>query len=391
MRIGMVLSRVDLNDGVASHLDTLVTELDRAGHDVVLMSGPVSYPVPNSPVWEQREASLRKATRAWERGSFSSTRACAKWLRGAIARNPVDVLHLHGMRLVPAVRLAAGWSLPMAAMAHPSRTSTPDPSSAKQRLLRLATPIYRKILPERALAGSTEIAEWYANVMQFPADRIRMVYYGCDTHQFTVPSPDDRAAARASLGLLPSTLVCVMVGRFDPGKRHETAVKALARLASEGRDVALVIAGSGDCEGHVASLRRAADPEAKLQLRCLNNVDNVRAVYAAGDAIVHPSEREAFALVVAEAMLCGLVPLRTSTGGARDQIHEGVTGFVFDVGDDVRLADRLRWLLDHPAERGAMGRAAATHAAGRFAADAMVRNATQAYRELIGATPLGEQ
>ena len=391
MRIGMVLSRVDLNDGVASHLDTLVTELDRAGHDVVLMSGPVSYPVPNSPVWEQREASLRKATRAWERGSFASVRGCAQWLRGAIARNPVDVLHLHGMRLVPAVRLAAGWRLPMAAMAHPSRTSTPDPSPAKRRLLQLATPIYRKLLPERALAGSTEIAEWYANVMRFPAERIRMVYYGCDTRQFTVPSPQDRAAARASLGLLPSTFACVMVGRFDPGKRHDTAVRALARLAREGRDVALVIAGTGDCEDHVASLRRAADPEATLQLRCVNNVDDVRSIYAAGDAIVHPSEREAFALVVAEAMLCGMVPLRTSTGGARDQIQEGVTGFVFDVGDDVRLADRLRWLLDHPAERAAMGRAAATHAAGRFAAGAMARNAMQVYRELIGGGPLRDQ
>ena len=376
----MVLGRVDLLDGVASHLETLVVQLHRAGHDVKLFTGPVSF----SQGWAQREDSIRRHTAVWERGSFASGSEYRQWLRGVLARHPVDVLHLHGLRLVPSTKIAVRWRVPVVATAHPSRTSTPDPSLARRRLLRAGRFAYRALLPDRAIAVSTEMGEWFNRVMQVPQDRIRVICHGCDSDYYTRPSSRARAEARRAVGLPDDAAVAVLVGRLDAGKRHETAVRALARLAGEGRNVALLIAGPGDVQAHVDALQRSEDPDRRLLVRWVANAEDIRPVYAAGNFILHPSEREAFALVVAEAMLCGLIPLRTPTGGARDQIQNGVTGFTFATGDDASLSDHLRWLLDHPTEMATIGMTARRVAVERFGAAAMAERTGAVYRELAG-------
>jgi glycosyltransferase involved in cell wall biosynthesis len=385
MKIGMVLRRLDLNDGVASHLDTLCRELNRLGHQVVLLTGPVSQ----SGDWRFREDSLMENTIAWERTPELSFRTTpANWLGTMARRHGVTLLHIHGLRLLPSVRRALEWRLPIVATAHPSRTSTPDPGPAKLQALRLMRPLFRLFLPERVIAVSTEMANWFRRVAQVHPGQIRLVYHGCDRSVFFPPQLQERAQARAALGIADETFACVIVGRFDPGKRHETAVRALSQLADEGRNVSLLLVGSGDPVTHVRHLQEVADPQKRLDIRCKTNVTQLRSIYIACDALLLPSEREAFGLVVAEAMLCGLVPLRTPTGGARDQIRDGETGFLFEIGDDAKLADRLRWLLDHPAQRVFMGQAARSRALERFCSDVMAEKTVSVYQELIeGAEP----
>ena len=41
--VGFMLGRVDCNDGVASHCETLIGELKKIGWKVVLITGPVTY------------------------------------------------------------------------------------------------------------------------------------------------------------------------------------------------------------------------------------------------------------------------------------------------------------------------------------------------------------
>jgi glycosyltransferase involved in cell wall biosynthesis len=377
----MVLSRVDLNDGVASHVDTLTANLAAAGHEVVMFTGPVSGPES----WRHRERAILGHTVAWERTDrFGPMRETAAWLRDAVRRQPVDLLHVHGLRPIPIVRWAFRWHLPVVATAHPSRTSTPDPKPLRAAVLRLARPLYRPFLPDRVIGVSSEMGRWFVNVMGVAPSRVRVVLHGCDTSAFSPINPAERAEARRDLNIPDEALACAIVGRFDDGKRHETAVAAFAKLKAEGRDAVLILAGSGNPESHVARLRRLADPAGTVDVRCLIDLASVRAVYAACDVILLPSEREAFALVVAEGMLCGLVPVRTPTGGAADQIEPGVTGLIFPIGDAAALADHLRWLIDHPDARAAMGRAAARRAADRFGAGAMAERTAAVYRELTG-------
>lgn len=75
------------------------------------------------------------------------------------------------------------------------------------------------------------------------------------------------------------------------------------------------------------------------------------------------SKYEGFALMILEAMAAGLpVVSYDCPCSPRDIISEGNDGFLVGAGDEIALADRLNWLIEHPAERKAMGANAAVKA-----------------------------
>jgi len=86
------------------------------------------------------------------------------------------------------------------------------------------------------------------------------------------------------------------------------------------------------------------------------------AEYAEADVFVLPSVEEGFGLVVLEAMRAGLPVIITSAVGAKDFVTNGVEGWVVPPADPEALRTRIEWMRTHPAERQAMGRAAARRA-----------------------------
>ncbi len=104
--------------------------------------------------------------------------------------------------------------------------------------------------------------------------------------------------------------------------------------------------------------------------------------YASADMFVFPSSMETFGLVVVEAMAAGLPVVSSRVGGVRDVVHEGVTGYTFDVGDVPALIDGVRQIAVSRERITSMGIAAR-----RFAEtqswDAMMDEVVDLYRDLI--------
>ena len=64
-------------------------------------------------------------------------------------------------------------------------------------------------------------------------------------------------------------------------------------------------------------------------------------------------------LVLVEAMAAGVPCVSSVDAGATcDLIEDGVTGVAVDFGDMEGAAEKLRWLLDHPADCERMGQLA---------------------------------
>jgi len=80
---------------------------------------------------------------------------------------------------------------------------------------------------------------------------------------------------------------------------------------------------------------------------------------------------EPFGNVVHEAMSCGKAVIGTMPGGHEDMIDSGRTGLLVPAGDEAALAEAMRWLLEHPAERERIGRAAREESS-RFSEDHVV-------------------
>ena len=80
--------------------------------------------------------------------------------------------------------------------------------------------------------------------------------------------------------------------------------------------------------------------------------------YANADVFCLLSLEEGLALVVAQAMACGLPVIVTPNTGGEELVTDGVEGFIVPIRSPEIVAERLRWLRDNPDQRIAMGRRA---------------------------------
>src|SRR5206468_10833037 len=129
-------------------------------------------------------------------------------------------------------------------------------------------------------------------------------------------------------------------------------IRALSRLDS-GR---LVLVSPSDATPY----RLIAD-----QSRCLERVifmgrtDHVEQIYAAADAFLLPTHYDSFALVVTEAMACGLPVVVSREAGASELIQHGENGLLLgDVTNVEELAGHMRSLLENRYSAANLGAAA---------------------------------
>jgi glycosyltransferase involved in cell wall biosynthesis len=76
---------------------------------------------------------------------------------------------------------------------------------------------------------------------------------------------------------------------------------------------------------------------------------DVPALVRASIATVLPSEREGLPRSVMESMCLGVPVIGTRIRGLGDLLSDGC-GVLYEVGDVEQLAERLQWVIDHPAE-----------------------------------------
>ena len=80
-----------------------------------------------------------------------------------------------------------------------------------------------------------------------------------------------------------------------------------------------------------------------------------------------------------EAMATGTPAIGSHVGGIPEMVHDGATGFLVPPGNETALAQRIRWVLEHPEETRQMGRRARRFAEQFFS----TRSYVAGYREIF--------
>ena len=143
-----------------------------------------------------------------------------------------------------------------------------------------------------------EILESYPD---YPADHIAVVYNGLPTGAFHAAGPEERAAARATLGLSPDEFVILFAGTGWERKGLPHALAAVARLPESIRP-RLVVAGRGKS----ASFLRRAPREAAARVSFLGPRKDIATCYAAADVFILPTLYDPFSNACLEALASGL-------------------------------------------------------------------------------------
>ena len=141
--------------------------------------------------------------------------------------------------------------------------------------------------------------------------------------------------ARAQLGINQEAWVIGSVARLHPNKDHATTIKAFHKaLDNLSNNALLVIVGKGEEEQRLKKLVHALGITDKVKFT--GNVNNASYYFKAFDLFVLASWREAFGMVLIEA-LCADIPVISSKNGGGSEVINGA-GSVFTVGDVDNLA-----------------------------------------------------
>ena len=149
----------------------------------------------------------------------------------------------------------------------------------------------------------------------------------------------------------------VFVGRLAAEKRPEVVVRAFALVADRHPDTAVHVLGDGPRRDLVTDLARRLGLASRVVLHGMVDPPRVQEHIEAARAVVVPSTREAYPLVVVEAMVAGRPVIVSDIPAFREQVTDGVDGWVADELESFAAAiDEA--LLDAE-EAGRRGRAAA--------------------------------
>jgi len=202
-----------------------------------------------------------------------------------------------------------------------------------------------------------------------------VVFNGIDITVFK-PQPRDEALRRTLLG--ESSFLLFWVGRMQPWKGLDTAIRALSAIP----DARLVIAGDGEERERLERL--TAELGLNERVRFLGSLPRAElpCYYAASDLLLATSfASETFGIGPVEAQACGLPVVASRFGGFPEVVAEGRTGLLVPPRDAKALAAACRELLADPARRRTMGAAAPGWAA-QFAWPAVADRVEAAYREV---------
>jgi glycosyltransferase involved in cell wall biosynthesis len=212
------------------------------------------------------------------------------------------------------------------------------------------------------LTNTVSIKERYEKYGWFSDGFIEVIYNGVPPQADVEPFDFSR--------VFPDKVTLFSAGRLARQKGFIHLIEAASLLAERRSDLAFAVAGKGRLEGVLkqAVERRGLD----RQFRFLGFVDSVDPYLKGCDVFVLPSLFEGMPNAVMEAMALGKPVILSDVNGARELVEDGKSGIIVPPADAGALAGAIERLVDDPALRAGLGRAARDRVRERFTIEAMV-------------------
>ena len=181
-----------------------------------------------------------------------------------------------------------------------------------------------------------------AQVVQEKKEKYHLVYNGINTHRFPKVEVEQSQNGIFIVGY---------AGRISIDKGIMELLGAIKILHEQGKNVELHMCG-GVSENTLSQIDEyIKSNHMKTYVKNLGFKKDVNQFYRFIDCLVVPSKiKEAFGLVICEAMYCN-TPVITSKSGAQEEIiTHGEDGLLLDTVTDTTIANAIVYLMDNPAE-----------------------------------------
>lgn len=177
-------------------------------------------------------------------------------------------------------------------------------------------------------------------------DKVVTIHKGHDLDWYDNPSAD---LGEFGIGDKDFTLICAVNAR--PSKGIPVLLEAVDRLADI-ENIHLLLAGK-NMDQYIEII---ASNRLKDRIHVLGYRHDVPELIKACDVLVQPSvSGEGLPRAVMESMAYGTTPIATTTGGGKEVIEEGVSGYIVPTHDAAAIEAKIRILYQDPEKLSAMG------------------------------------
>jgi D-inositol-3-phosphate glycosyltransferase len=225
---------------------------------------------------------------------------------------------------------------------------------------------------DRLIANTAEEASQLTELYGADPAKVRTVNPGADLGVFSPGGKNARQRARRLLGIAPDAVILLFVGRVQPLKGPDVALRAAARLleADPGLRKTLQVVLVGGPSGRA----ERADPDRMRELAAALGISDIVRFeppcpqaelaewYRAATVLLTPSHSESFGLVALEAQACGTPVVAARVGGLRTVVKDGQSGILVNGHDPGEWAGVLRRLIRAPRQLQALSHGAWRHA-----------------------------
>lgn len=309
-------------------------------------------------------------------------RRCLRDLRRIIRDWKPDVVHTHSSKAGILGRLAA-WKERAPCVIHTIHGLPFHPYEKKWR-----NAVY--ILSERIAARRCHRIVCVADAMRDQAlaagigrpEQYVTVYSGMEIDSFLHPRWT-REQVRRELGVAEHEFILGTVARLAELKGHDDLIDALGPLMHERPSLRLLWVGDGWWRDRLFARLKDAGLEGRVITTGLVPPEEVPKYVQAMDCLAHPSYREGLPRTVPQALLSARPVIAYDVDGTKECCRDGETGRLVKPGDLPGLCEAVRWMMDHPKERTAMGVAGRELCRTRFSAETMVDELERVYASVL--------
>ncbi len=249
---------------------------------------------------------------------------------------------------------------------------------------------------DAVIAVSNGTKEDILRVYPLPAERVHVIYNGIDLNEFQ--RTDENTALKA-YGVDASVPYILFVGRITRQKGVTHLVDAIRYLPKDTQVV--LCAGAPDTPEIASEMRQKVDDALKTHPRIIwiekmISKPEVIQLYSHARVFCCPSVYEPFGIINLEAMACGAPVVASATGGIKEVVVDGETGYLVPFEQDLEtsfptqpekfakdLASKLSELLNDADKCKRFGKAGRRRVEEKFSWSAIAAQTIALYRRLI--------
>jgi len=292
----------------------------------------------------------------------------------------IDLMHIHVWNPAAcryAFMAANKYNLPLVITEHDPFELSKFKQSIKRKLIKKA---------DKIIAVSNKNAQTLKELFPSMKDRIIAVHNGIDVTWFESQNlsftEKKRNEYREEILEIDDKVTAILsVAELHERKGLKYLIGAIEELIKAGENCKLILAGTGPEAENLKKLIK----EKKLtdHIKSLGFRKDISHLMAACDIFVLPSLKEAFGLVLIEAMTAKLPIIASNVGGIPEIIEDGINGLLVTPKNKKKLAQAIKKYIDSPELTEKFIEIGYQKAKENFDAKMMAKNTETIYEEIL--------